>query len=53
MILTHKTSEACLNVEELFAEAFAFHCLNKKLPSRIQTLLEGSIQYAKAQASKS
>ncbi len=47
------TDYACLNVEELFGEAFAFYCLNKKLPSRIQTLLEGSIQYAKAQASKS
>jgi len=47
------TEYACLNVEELFGEAFAFYCLNKKLPSRIQTLLEGSIQYAKAQASKS
>ncbi len=43
------TEYACTSVEETFAEAFAFYCQNKKLPSRIQTLLEGSLQYAKAQ----
>lgn len=39
---------ACVNVEELFAEAFAFYCVGKKLPSRITQLVEASIQYAKA-----
>lgn len=46
------TEYGCVSVEELFAESFAFYCQNKKLPSRIQTLLEGSIQYAKSQLDK-
>jgi hypothetical protein len=52
MTLTHKISDACMNVEELFAESFAFYCTGRKLPARIEQLVEQSIQYAKAVAEK-
>lgn len=46
------TEYACLNVRELFAESFAFHCQGKTLPPRITQLIANSIQYAKATSDK-
>lgn len=42
------TEYATKNVEELFAECFAFYCQGKKMPARLESLIEKSIQYAKA-----
>jgi hypothetical protein len=44
------TEYATKNVEELFAETFAFYCQKKKIPPRLTSLMEGSLQYAKAKA---
>lgn len=38
---------ACKDVEELFAEAFAFYMVKKKLPKSVKILLEKSLAYAK------
>lgn len=37
---------ATTNVKELFAEAFAFYLTGKKLPKRVQKLIERSVTYA-------
>jgi len=46
------TEYATKNVKELFAEAFAFHMVGKKLPKDVQALLEKSLSYAKANHEK-
>lgn len=43
---------ATKNVEELFAEAFAFHMVKKKLPKSVGSLLENSLSYASEVAKK-
>jgi hypothetical protein len=51
--LTPTVSEyACKNVEELFAEAFAFYILKVKLPKDVTALMERSLEKAKDQAKK-
>lgn len=42
------TEYATKNVEELFAECFAFYSQGKKMPERLRSLTENSISYAKA-----
>lgn len=44
---------AATNVKELIAESFAFYMCKRKLPEKITKLVERSIAYAKANASKS
>jgi hypothetical protein len=41
------------NVEELFAESFAFYMTGQKLPKRINTVLEKTLAYAKQNAKSS
>ncbi len=36
-----------VNVEELFAESFAFYCMRKTLPERVTSLLEKTLSVAK------
>jgi hypothetical protein len=43
---------ATKNVEELFAESFAFYMTKKKLPKNIEKLLENTLSYAKDMAKK-
>ena len=43
---------ATVNVEELFAECFAFHFTKKQIPSSYEDLLDKSISYAKAAVTK-
>jgi hypothetical protein len=43
---------ACRNVEELFAESFAFHMTGKKLPKSIRALMEKSLSFAKNVSNK-
>jgi hypothetical protein len=38
---------ATKNSEELFAESFAFYCQKKKLPSKVQSLLDDSLRLAR------
>ena len=40
------TEYATVNTRELFAEAFAYHLLDKKLPKTVTALIEESIQFA-------
>lgn len=39
---------ACVNTEELFAESFAFYAQGKKLPGKVVSLLEHSLEVARA-----
>lgn len=41
------TEYATVNVEELFAESFALYCTGKKLPIKVQELLEKSLSIIK------
>jgi hypothetical protein len=43
---------ACKNYRETFAEAFAYRMVGKKLPKSVESLLDRSISYAKANHEK-